>query len=92
MATHRLTKVKSNHRVADGSFEGFFVFPPKKGDHFLFYTPAQVGQGSILTTRLQEVRTLERGTIEFDTKNSTYRLERLSEPPALPTDPLPKKE
>lgn len=73
-----LTKVRSTHNnLRTPTIDGWFEKPPTVGEDFEFLAPP-LESGSIRmiwTTSVRDVTELALGSVEFKTKNSTYRLD-----------------
>lgn len=78
---HKLTKLKSNHNnLRTDEVIGNVFFPPAVGSSLVMFSEPldkTASIRSIQTSTIQEIYELSPGVIEFKTRNSNYRLEKL---------------
>jgi hypothetical protein len=71
-----LTKIQSNHNNLGDCYTGWLRDKPRIGEQLLMDTREE---GLLVTTAIRTLRFLSDRTIEFDTKNSTYRIDYLKD-------------
>lgn len=76
-----LTKIRSVHEnLRTDTMEGRVQALPRVGETFyIFGVGIEFGTRLIYTTEVKEIRSINKNTIEFKTKNSTYRLSQVTD-------------